>query len=258
MALAGKHDHVAGAGRRQGQGDGRPPVGLDDDRLAAGRARRRDSGQDSSMIAAGSSDAGVVGGQHGQVGQPGRHLAHERTLGPVAVAPAAEAPRLAGYADRRPAMLPGRAGGTPPGRRGCGRSRPTPRTAGPDRPPRGGPGTDDRRREPSATTAAGHAELAGGGGRGQGVGDVERRPPDGATRGGPPTGNGPRPVPSRRSAASAREKLRVGQARSGQQPAAPGVVGVDHRHPGPLGREQARPWPRSSRPCRRGSRGGRG
>src|SRR5215208_1789615 len=75
---------------RHGQGgpDGGPAVDLDQEPARPGAAghplgdlgddRLRDLG------------AGVVGGDHGHVGQPPGDLAHERPLGPVAVAAAAE------------------------------------------------------------------------------------------------------------------------------------------------------------------------
>ena len=80
-----------GAGRGQGQGDGRPAVGLDQ------RARRRADRWcvripvlTASMMAPVVLPPRVVGRQDYTIGQRGRHLAHGRALGGVALAAAAE------------------------------------------------------------------------------------------------------------------------------------------------------------------------
>ncbi len=85
VALAGQDDDVAGLRRLQGQGDGGPAVGLDDERLGPAHAGPDLLGDGRGVLA-----AGVVGGEDGEVGHPGGDLAHQRALGPVPVATAAE------------------------------------------------------------------------------------------------------------------------------------------------------------------------
>ena len=156
-------------GRRPGPGRW-PPAGRARPTTRLGPVARRPA--TSSMIASGSSRPGVVGREDGQVGQAGRDVAHERALGVVAVAAAAEDDDHP--AGRPPAMLPGRPQARLQAGRACGRSRRPPGRAGPGRPARSGRAPTRAADSPSATAAGRHVELAGGGGRGQGVGHVER------------------------------------------------------------------------------------
>ena len=88
VALAGDQDGVARPGHGQGGPDGGPPVDLDQEPARPGAAGDALGHLvDDRLRVLG---AGVVGGDHGHVGQPPGDLAHQRPLGPVAVAAAAE------------------------------------------------------------------------------------------------------------------------------------------------------------------------
>ncbi len=87
VALARDHHHDPLPAHLQGAGDGVPAVG-DDERV--GGPRRRDAAPDLLEDRLRGLAAGVVRGEDDDVGEPRRHRPHERPLGAVAVAPAAE------------------------------------------------------------------------------------------------------------------------------------------------------------------------
>ncbi len=229
MALAGQHDYIAGLRRLERQGDGRPAVGLLHQDLGPAHAGPDLRGDGSGVLA-----TRVVGGEDGEVGQAGGDLAHQRSLGPVAVAAAAE--------DHQHTPGPGHAAGTGEGLlKGVG-----------------GVGVVDQHREglapvdrlvaaghrcqvrqPGRHRAGRHPELAGCGRRRQGVGDIDRAGQAQANRLALPREAGAQAVIGEVVGVGHGERSRR-QAGCVEEAPAPGVIRVDDPERSPLRHEQRR------------------
>ena len=152
-----------------------------------------------------------------------------------------------------------------PASRGCARSRPGPRTAGPRRPARSVPGTRPASASAAAAASRRHAERVAGRRRAPSAFSTLKWPGSGVRTATSPPGPRQRnrdPAASKetssaRKSAASRAARREGDQRRvdrlpqlGRQPGTVGIVHVDHRGRRAPSRRTARAWPRSSPPCR--------